>query len=114
MIYVVDSSDTKRFEEAAEELEKLCREKHLKDTPLLIFANKQDLMTSADPDEVHEAMKGSIGTRTFSIQGCSAEDGSGLQEGMEWCVEKFNKAGKDGDKEDGDDEDADGSSKYDD
>ena len=71
VIYVVDSADTRRFEEAAEELLKLTNEPKLKDTPVLIFANKQDLMTSADPDEVHDAMKSAIGKRDFKIQGCS-------------------------------------------
>lgn len=111
LIYVVDSADTRRFEEAAEELLKLTNEPKLKDTPVLIFANKQDLMTSADPDEVHDAMKSAIGKRDFKIQGCSAEDGSGLQDGMEWCVDKFNAASKKGK---GGDDDEDGSSKYDD
>ena len=111
MIYVVDSADTRRFEEAAEELLKLTNEPKLKDTPVLIFANKQDLMTSADPDEVHDAMKSAIGKRDFKIQGYSAEDGSGLQDGMEWCVDKFNAASKKGK---GGDDDEDGSSKYDD
>ncbi len=111
MIYVVDSADTRRFEEAAEELLKLTNEPKLKDTPVLIFANKQSLMTSADPDEVHDAMKSAIGKRDFKIQGCSAEDGSGLQDGMEWCVDKFNAASKKGK---GGDDDEDGSSKYDD
>jgi signal recognition particle receptor subunit beta len=110
----VDSADPKRFSEAADELSKLTKEEKLKDTPLLIFANKQDLMTSAEPEEVHDAMKTAIGKRVFKIQGCSAEENTGLQEGMEWCVDRFNDASKKEKEKDDDDGDADGSSKYDD
>ena len=42
-IYVIDSSDSKRMKDAAEELTKLLEETKLEGVPLLIFANKQDL-----------------------------------------------------------------------
>lgn len=52
MVYVIDSADTKRVKEAGEELEKLLVEKELSGVPLLIFANKQDLVQALQPDEV--------------------------------------------------------------
>lgn len=40
LVYVIDSSDSKRLKEAGEELENLLGEKSLANVPLLIFANK--------------------------------------------------------------------------
>lgn len=44
LVYVIDSADTKRVKEAGQELESLLEEKELSACPLLIFANKQDLV----------------------------------------------------------------------
>lgn len=51
-IYVIDSSDEKRFEETGEQLFQLLEEEKLQGVPVLIFANKQDLDLAADPQEV--------------------------------------------------------------
>uniref|UniRef100_A0A8C5H616 ADP-ribosylation factor 4-like n=1 Tax=Gouania willdenowi TaxID=441366 RepID=A0A8C5H616_GOUWI len=43
LIFVVDSNDRERINEAADELSKMLLEDELKDAILLVFANKQDL-----------------------------------------------------------------------
>ncbi|XP_039287744.1 ADP-ribosylation factor 4-like [Nilaparvata lugens] len=43
LIFVVDSSDRERIDEAAEELQYMMQEYELRDAVLLIFANKQDV-----------------------------------------------------------------------
>ncbi|NWQ79036.1 ARF4 factor, partial [Columbina picui] len=43
LIFVVDSNDRERIQEAAEELQKMLQEDELRDAVLLLFANKQDL-----------------------------------------------------------------------
>ena len=43
LIYVVDSSDKERLHIAKEELHKMLAEDELKDTVLLVLANKQDI-----------------------------------------------------------------------
>ena len=43
LVYVVDSSDEERLKECTEELQSLLVEDNLKNVPLLVFANKQDL-----------------------------------------------------------------------
>merc|ERR1719198_8513 len=43
IIYVVDSSDRDRLQDAREELQKMLQADELKDSVLLVFANKQDL-----------------------------------------------------------------------
>ena len=52
LVYVIDSADTKRVKEAGEELDKLLQEKELAVAPVLIFANKQDLVQALQPDEI--------------------------------------------------------------
>ena len=85
MIYVVDSADTRRFEEAAEELLKLTNEPKLKDTPVLIFANKQDLPNAMSVAEITDKLGlHSIRNRKWYIQSTCATSGDGLYEGLDW------------------------------
>lgn len=43
LIFVVDSSDEQRMEEARQELHRIINDREMKDSLLLVFANKQDL-----------------------------------------------------------------------
>merc|ERR1712216_201603 len=56
LIYVVDSADRRRLEEAAAELAELLEEDKLTGIPVLIFANKQDLMNATPADEIVATM----------------------------------------------------------
>mmetsp|Transcript_20591 Transcript_20591/g.57912 ORF Transcript_20591/g.57912 Transcript_20591/m.57912 type:complete len:182 (-) Transcript_20591:275-820(-) len=87
LVYVIDSSDRRRLEESGSELAELLAEDKLGGIPLLVFANKQDLLQATPADEISEALnlKG-IKDRNWSIQACSAKEGTGLQDGMEWIV----------------------------
>eukprot|EP00696_Hemimastix_kukwesjijk_P002895 gnl/Hemi2/13535_TR4623_c0_g1_i1.p2 gnl/Hemi2/13535_TR4623_c0_g1~~gnl/Hemi2/13535_TR4623_c0_g1_i1.p2 ORF type:complete len:202 (+),score=73.88 gnl/Hemi2/13535_TR4623_c0_g1_i1:77-682(+) len=87
LVYVVDSADQRRLEEAAVELEKLMAENQLGSVPILIFANKQDLVHALPAGEIVESMNlHNIRDRTWFIQACSAKTGMGLEAGMEWVV----------------------------
>lgn len=89
LMYVIDSSDRKRLEETGDELSKLLEEDKLAGVPLLVLANKQDLLNALPPDEVAEGLNlFSIRDRPWQIQPCSAKNGEGLQEGMEWLVKQ--------------------------
>uniref|UniRef100_A0A803T631 ARF like GTPase 3 n=1 Tax=Anolis carolinensis TaxID=28377 RepID=A0A803T631_ANOCA len=55
-IYVIDSADRKRFEETGQELAELVDEEKLSGVPVLIFANKQDLLTAAPAAEIAEGL----------------------------------------------------------
>ena len=64
--------------ECAEELQALLEEDKLAGVPLLIFANKQDLMSSLSADEIEEMLNlSSIDDRAWNIAACSAKDGEG-------------------------------------
>jgi ADP-ribosylation factor protein 6 len=43
LIFVIDSADRKRMEEARRELHRIINDREMKDSLLLVFANKQDL-----------------------------------------------------------------------
>merc|ERR1711988_763034 len=74
LIYVVDSSDRRRLEEAAAELAELLEEDKLGGIPVLVFANKQDLIETMGLMDIKD--------RPWQIQPSSAKTGVGLQEGM--------------------------------
>eukprot|EP00416_Gambierdiscus_australes_P032708 CAMPEP_0171093098 /NCGR_PEP_ID=MMETSP0766_2-20121228/38880_1 /TAXON_ID=439317 /ORGANISM="Gambierdiscus australes, Strain CAWD 149" /LENGTH=183 /DNA_ID=CAMNT_0011551485 /DNA_START=80 /DNA_END=631 /DNA_ORIENTATION=+ len=87
LIYVIDSSDKRRLEESGAELRELLAEDKLSGLPVLIFANKQDLMQALPAEEISESLTlANIKERVWTIQACSAKEGTGLQEGMEWIV----------------------------
>mmetsp|Transcript_37867 Transcript_37867/g.45655 ORF Transcript_37867/g.45655 Transcript_37867/m.45655 type:complete len:180 (-) Transcript_37867:368-907(-) len=90
LMYVVDSADRKRAEETGEELAALLEEDKLAGVPLLVLANKQDLVGALTQDELADKLNlGSIRDRPWQIQACSAKQGEGLKEGMEWIVAQF-------------------------
>ncbi|CAD7955210.1 unnamed protein product [Amoebophrya sp. A120] len=91
LVYVIDSSDRRRLEESGSELNELLQEDKLSNVPLLIFANKQDLLQALPANEIAEELSlHNIRDRTWTIQACSAKAGEGLQEGMEWLVGHMN------------------------
>merc|ERR1712176_1704809 len=83
LVYVIDSSDSRRLEESGNELRELLGTESLGKIPVLIFANKQDLLQATPADEIQQSLNlSAINDRVWTIQACSATDGSGLQEGM--------------------------------
>jgi ADP-ribosylation factor-like protein 1 len=84
---VIDSTDIDRLGTASEELAAMLNEDELKDAALLVFANKQDQPGARGAGEISEALKlGELRDRNWSIVACSAVDGSGVDEGMDWLV----------------------------
>ena len=87
----MDSADRRRLEETGVELGSLLEEAKMAGVPILVFANKQDLLNAIAASEVSTALNlHTIRDRQWHIQSCSAKTGEGLQEGMEWIVKKMN------------------------
>jgi len=85
LIYVIDSADRGRFEETGLELGELLEEPKLAGVPVLIFANKQDLLTAAKPSDIVDGLSlTSIKDRGWQIQPCSATTKEGLEHGLDW------------------------------
>ena len=87
LIFVVDSNDRDRIEDAAEELKKMLAEEELKDCAVLVMANKQDLNGALSPNDVTDKMgMGQLKGRSWLVQGTSATTGQGLKEGLDWMA----------------------------
>ncbi|KAJ5731848.1 ADP-ribosylation factor-like protein 1 [Penicillium malachiteum] len=88
VIFVIDSTDIERLGTAADELAAMLNEDELRDAALLVFANKQDQPGAKGAGEISEALKlGELRDRNWSIVACSAIDGKGIDEGMDWLVQ---------------------------
>jgi len=95
LIYVIDSSDTPRFEETGMELAELLEEEKLCGVPVLIYANKQDLINAANASDIAQGLQlNTIRDRTWQIQPCSALTGEGVKDGVNWVINTIEKAGK--------------------
>ena len=83
LVYVVDTSDSSRFDEAKEELDWILESDEMVGVPLVVMANKQDLPQAATPSDV--AMRlglDKLRNRKWHVQGTSALSGDGVYEAM--------------------------------
>lgn len=90
LVFVVDSNDRERITEACDELHRMVNEEELKNIPVLIFANKQDLPNVLSIAEIQEKMNLSKldSTKTkWSIQAAAATKKEGIEEGFLWLAE---------------------------
>lgn len=101
-MFVIDSKDVERIEEAKDELWRVIRSAQLPlSTLILIMANKQDLPDALSVDEITKRLElENIRSRSWrkqlhtflylfiffslDITGCSAVTGEGLYEGLDW------------------------------
>ncbi|KAJ2387009.1 Arf GTPase arf1 [Coemansia sp. RSA 2559] len=85
IIFVVDSNDLDRMNEARDELQRMLNEDELRTAALLVFANKQDLPNALDGDKIREALGlRSLKGRECHVQRTCATTGDGLYEGLDW------------------------------
>ncbi|XP_022625441.1 ADP-ribosylation factor-like protein 14 [Seriola dumerili] len=88
LVFVVDSWDETRLEEARKELHRVLRYESLRGVPLVVLANKQDLPGALSPEalclklDLRRVCEG----RAWFIQPCSATTGMGLEEGFRRIV----------------------------
>jgi small GTP-binding protein len=87
-IFVVDSNDHERIDEAREKLHQLVNDENFQEKPILIFANKQDLPNAMDcnqlQDKLHlEKLNKNI---KWHLQPASAVHNQGLHQGFEWLM----------------------------
>ena len=90
IIFVVDAaSSEEQLEESRQMLGNMLSHEDLKGTPLLVFANKSDLLQAQSADDIAESLSlFNIKDRPWQIQACSAKDGTGLEEGLRWVVKQ--------------------------
>merc|ERR1712050_680588 len=85
LIYVVDSNDRDRTEDACAELTKILADDEMRDAVLLVIANKQDLPSAMTAAEITEKLGlHNLRHRQWFIQSACATTGDGLYEGLDW------------------------------
>jgi signal recognition particle receptor subunit beta len=85
VIFVIESNNRERLDDARNELLRVTQENDLREAPILILANKQDLADALTPPEIAKLLElEKIPQRKWLLLGSSASQGKGLAEGMEW------------------------------
>mmetsp|Transcript_36618 Transcript_36618/g.117737 ORF Transcript_36618/g.117737 Transcript_36618/m.117737 type:complete len:233 (-) Transcript_36618:183-881(-) len=97
IIFLVDSADRTRFQEAREELARLLEEQSLAHVPFVVLGNKIDIPTAASEDELRNALglachmtygkevrKNDSGVRPVELFMVSVVKRMGYAEGFQW------------------------------
>ncbi|CAL4120890.1 unnamed protein product, partial [Meganyctiphanes norvegica] len=85
IVFVVDSTDIERMEEAKMELVRTVKSPENSSVPILVLANKQDLPGAKDAAQVEKvlALKDLGPQQLYHVQPTCAVIGEGLEEGLE-------------------------------
>ncbi|KAL6052103.1 hypothetical protein STEG23_001669 [Scotinomys teguina] len=86
LIFVVDSNDRERVNEAREELMRMLAEDELRDAVLLVFVNKQDLPNAMNAAEITDelGLHSPRHRNWWYIRATCATSGDRLYEGLDW------------------------------
>ena len=72
------------------ELWNILNDEQLKDSYLMVYANKQDLPNALTAEEIaRELDLHSLNDRNWHVQPCCAINGDGLWKGMDWAVNQL-------------------------
>ncbi|KAH8980226.1 ADP-ribosylation factor family-domain-containing protein [Lactarius akahatsu] len=92
LVFVVDSQDRERIDEAKQELHRILTDREMKECLLLVFANKQDLPGAMSPAEVTEKLGlHRMRDRSWYVHPSCATTGEGLFEGLQWLSQNVKK-----------------------
>jgi len=93
IIFVVDSADPPRMEEAKQTLVEIISHETLRGVPVLCMANKQDHPNALGVKEISQLFdfEHIIVNRPFHVHPCSALKGEGLGEGVRWIFAESQK-----------------------
>jgi len=91
LIYVVDSSDRDRLQEAAQFFETVVSDLQLEDAAILVLANKQDMPDAASGEEISQIfdVERLCTGRKVLVQMSTATTNEGVMEGMQWLAENM-------------------------
>jgi len=89
VIFVVDSSDSDRFDEAKVCLDKLLSSRDLSGAPLLVWSNKSDLSAAKSYEEVMDHLGLSKLQNQLTCKGAPgcALNGDGIHDALDWLVQ---------------------------
>ncbi|OCT80828.1 ADP-ribosylation factor-like protein 14 [Xenopus laevis] len=89
LVYVVDSNDSKHLNESKKEFQHVLQNELIKNVPVVLLANKQDLPGALNAEEITRKfnMKRYCSDRDWYVQPCCALTGQGLAEGLSKVTE---------------------------
>ena len=97
LIFVVDCLDRERARRAKEEFYSIVNDAFMRNSAILIFANKQDLKGAMTTAELVEAFElPSLKGRRGHVQASCATQGLGLYEGLDWLSSTLTKMRRNG------------------
>lgn len=84
LMYVVDSTDKQRLEDSRRELKHILKNEHIKNVPIVLLANKQDVPGALSAEDITRMfrVKKLCSDRNWYVQPCCAISGDGLMEGF--------------------------------
>ena len=92
-IFVLDSNDVRRMEEAKYEFNTIVTDDDHKDAIFLILANKQDLPSAMSVAEITGVLGlCSLQKTNWCIRATSATTGDGLMDGLDWLISQLKTA----------------------
>ncbi len=92
IVYVVDAADSQRFEESKKTLVEVLESQYMRDKPIVVFANKQDLPTAATAAEIVKSLGLASCKNSYNVFACTAKVPAGqpvdarLREGLRWLI----------------------------
>ncbi|CAO3636130.1 unnamed protein product [Cunninghamella echinulata] len=92
IVFVVDSTDSRRLEECKDTFETLITNDLVEGVPILMLANKQDVSNSLrveDIKEVFNKIAVKLGARDSRVLPVSALEGNGVREAIDWLIKRL-------------------------
>ena len=90
IVYVIDSSDWSRIDLARQELCDLMAEEDLRNAPVLVLANKQDLPGVMSEKEIENRLWLHNFHRNIKIFAVSAKNNTRVESALDWLVTNIN------------------------
>lgn len=89
LVYVVDSTDKQRLEDSRREFEHILKNEYMKNVPVVLLANKQDVPGALTAEDITRMFKVKelCCNRNWYVQPCCAITGDGLTEGFRKVAE---------------------------
>ena len=91
VVFVVDSMDNLRIEEAKDEIQLVANDDMLQGAVFLVFANKMDAPEAMPTGDVVARLNMQALRQQWFVQGSCALTGQGLYEGLDWLTQHLDK-----------------------
>lgn len=91
LVFVVDSNDRERMDEAAETMHDILREPDMEGVAVLVLANKQDLPHALNTAQMVDQLRLHAVRQPWFVQAACASSGDGIYDGLDWLAKNFKK-----------------------